>query len=930
MKLFKKLALLTASALLCVGLGVAAAACGEDPQPEPTPSPSTVIPPEPTDYSYCVRVANAGGFGFKGVTVKLMDGEEVVAQDTTPKSGRVYFTDIAADEYEVVLENLPNGYIPARSYKTIALEGTQVEAEITPIGVLDGEAPANTRYELGSVMYDFTVRTSDNTEYTLSDILGEKELLVINFWATWCGPCKQEFPALNNAIIEYGEDVECLAISTTDDNASVAAYKNSSGLLLNMAKAGEGNLATLFGAGGSIPQTIMIDRYGVVVFNHVGSMTSKSDWTVRFDKFLGDDYQPYVWEKAKELPGPGDGENPNPGNELVKPNVATPSASALKSAFDEAGDFSFRWQEKGVEEGDEDYDEYNWPWLIKEDADGKYIQASNQKINNSWALFFADFNAAEGDVIAFEYMIGAEQQVTGGDFFCLLLDGVKVKQISGYHLDGWTTCYAYVFKDYEAGEHTLTFAFQKDGSDASHDDIVCLRNLRVLDIDDIPASAGTDAHVYRDAANVLNTEENATAQFKEYADVVYNEKDGYYHVGTEDGPLLLVNVWYASKWCSATSLWMLAYNGYCVANGFNLSEAVEQIAWAANQPTGRLWGYATVTQEIKEILQMITMNVTEYQNWNGPSHDKEWLELCCYYENYADEAFEDPMRGITFEGAIKMHEGNNTVEVLFEMKPRGFKYKFTPTESAVYHVYSTGTLDTMCWLANENQELIGEFAYKTFNSTQIIDGVEYPDLNFEFYWYMEANTTYYLLCTTYDDKAAVYNVTIENKGETVQQFTPMATSYSQNMSSGTLFVKDAMDYMYSEEDGYYHVKNADGSMGSVIYLATHYTTYLDSNYSLTYILESMRVDDESAEYYPWDRPVEERIFYVNGTDYTDLIDTYVYMAGQVSGELYGFTPLTQELFKAIDNVVRYSAHYDGIANSWQMMCFYYKDFSYRA
>ena len=151
MKLFKKLALLTASALLCVGLGVAVAACGEDPQPEPTPSPSTVIPPEPTDYSYCVRVANAGGFGFKDVTVKLMDGEEVVAQDTTPKSGRVYFTDIAADEYEVVLENLPNGYIPARNYKTIALEGTQVEAEITPIGVLDGEAPAGTRYSLGSV-----------------------------------------------------------------------------------------------------------------------------------------------------------------------------------------------------------------------------------------------------------------------------------------------------------------------------------------------------------------------------------------------------------------------------------------------------------------------------------------------------------------------------------------------------------------------------------------------------------------------------------------------------------------------------------------------------------------------------------------------------------------------------------------------------------
>ena len=61
---------------------------------------------------------------------------------------------------------------------------------------------------------DFAVYDADGNEVHLSDFIGKP--IVLNFWASWCGPCKSEMPDFNEVYQELGEDVQFLMINMTD------------------------------------------------------------------------------------------------------------------------------------------------------------------------------------------------------------------------------------------------------------------------------------------------------------------------------------------------------------------------------------------------------------------------------------------------------------------------------------------------------------------------------------------------------------------------------------------------------------------------------------------------------------------------------------------------------------------------------------------
>ena len=61
---------------------------------------------------------------------------------------------------------------------------------------------------------DFTVYAQDGTAYKLSDFRGKP--VILNFWASWCGPCKMEMPDFQQAYEEYGDEIVFLMVNLTD------------------------------------------------------------------------------------------------------------------------------------------------------------------------------------------------------------------------------------------------------------------------------------------------------------------------------------------------------------------------------------------------------------------------------------------------------------------------------------------------------------------------------------------------------------------------------------------------------------------------------------------------------------------------------------------------------------------------------------------
>ena len=863
-------------------------------------------------YVYRIKVQNPTGFGLKGVTVTLLDGETELASKTTSSTGYATFkaADIAqTGEYTVKLDNIPAGYAMEENaeYETVAEEGSQISIPLTPQGVIKSAAPSGKSYKLGEVMYDFEVKTSDGKTFKLSDVLEQKQMVMLNFWATWCGPCKSEFPAMNTAYYQYKDSVSILAMSTTDDDNSISAYKSSSGLNFDMCRSQAG-LTSMFSTA-AIPTTVMIDRYGVIVFYHTGSMTGVTDFTDRFAILTEDGYQSTVLSENND----DDGNDPPPPPTQLKPNVTAPDLSAVETVLG-SNDFTASWN---------DQDEYSWPWLISEDND--YIYSSNP-VDSTYSELYLDFTVSEASAVTFEYYISSEADY---DNLYVLIDGTIIHSISGVK-QGWNTCLAYVFDEAwqmrdendDLVQHRLALLFLRDDDGAAGENIAKVRNLRLIPAEQLGADIGST--VFKYAATQLGDESSPT-QYTSYINAVYSETDGYYHVESENGPILFANMLYSSLWSDA-SLWQLAYSNLCFdSEDNNLMAPLEQHAWVANNNMVNT-GYTPVTRDLKLLLDNVTKYTTEYQKWDGDWHANEWLELCVYYKPYGNATqMEDPTKTISFHAAVAMNpleevngklQSTTTVNVPFAMTPRGFKYKFTTTKAGIYNVYSVGSYDTFCFLvAGDATTFLGEYD-EVIGATRMEDGSEIPDENFNFHYYFEANKTYYLLFTTFLDVAARYDVVIEYVGDTYTYLTTAATGpYSMNMSTNETYLPNAIEYAYSDPeeggDGYYHYKNADGTLGSVIYVDCNRPTAFFPSISLYDVCR------QAQSYAP-----DKRALYINGVDYTNAIMAICFESLDNAGDLEGFMPVTQEIYELLRTITM-SEKYSGISNSWLMLCYYY-------
>ena len=79
----------------------------------------------------------------------------------------------------------------------------------------------------GDAYRDFTATLTDGSEFTLSD--HEGKVILLNFWATWCGPCVGEMPAFEKLQETYGEDLVLLAVNSGEDEGTVTSFLEKNG-----------------------------------------------------------------------------------------------------------------------------------------------------------------------------------------------------------------------------------------------------------------------------------------------------------------------------------------------------------------------------------------------------------------------------------------------------------------------------------------------------------------------------------------------------------------------------------------------------------------------------------------------------------------------------------------------------------------------------
>ena len=132
--------------------------------------------------------------------------------------------------------------------------------------------------QIGAVAPDFTVADSQRT-VTLSKLRGKPVLL--NFWASWCGPCIQETPSLVDLQKRMGDKVTILGVSIDENEADYRRFVKDYGIQYLTVRDPKKDSANLYGTFGW-PETYIIDSNGVIRRKLVGPTNWASADMVQF------------------------------------------------------------------------------------------------------------------------------------------------------------------------------------------------------------------------------------------------------------------------------------------------------------------------------------------------------------------------------------------------------------------------------------------------------------------------------------------------------------------------------------------------------------------------------------------------------------------------------------------------------------------------
>lgn len=123
--------------------------------------------------------------------------------------------------------------------------------------------------ETGKEAPDFTLTDLDGEEVSLSDYRGQ--MVVLNFWASWCTWCDVEMPDLNR-IHNENDDVVVLAVNVMEDEKTAGDYIEENGLDFEVVMDIEGEIASKYLVTG-LPHSFFVDKEGILQLSYTGAMT---------------------------------------------------------------------------------------------------------------------------------------------------------------------------------------------------------------------------------------------------------------------------------------------------------------------------------------------------------------------------------------------------------------------------------------------------------------------------------------------------------------------------------------------------------------------------------------------------------------------------------------------------------------------------------
>ncbi|MBQ3069946.1 MAG: hypothetical protein IJD01_08395, partial [Clostridia bacterium] len=440
-----------------------------------------------------------------------------------------------------------------------------------------------------------------------------------------------------------------------------------------------------------------------------------------------------------------------------------------------------------------------------------------------------------------------------------------------------------------------------------------------------------------------------------YADIVYNDADGYYHVGSANGPLLLADLMGFTAFNEEQSVHDIVYEGDADKDGVSLYGKKEEgglgmVSYFSYASNSTLQGVCTVNKELAEMLKQVA-EVAGFED-----DENEWLKVCKYYQAYGPNAeqLQDPIKGLSPASAFTTTLGKDVSTNYFyydrAIIPRGLMSEFVPATSGVYRFTSKSDYQEGidAWIFNEKSEVIYTYEHDERMYTD--------DKNCSLVYYMEAGKPYYINMAFWDVYATGYiYYDVEYLGSSIELFRLAAPGYFTYDSDAT------GDVMYDIitggitpvlKDGKYY-DEADGSLiyadftglttvfsqsivemidmggfdfsksetdGEILaYLKQHDN---DVDKTKEYLEKLWGEDyDANAEIYQIEDIFEGR-YHGTGEDYTEEIRGYVGKIDRSGTEKDGCVIVDERLAELLQMLMsKYT--FEDVDNAWLKICYYY-------